>query len=305
MPPRASTCAMSPESSLHFVGERLDVVAAAQRVDHVGEVRLFAQDVLRVDGDARTELGRAGQRLVVCIGVQRLQPAENAGHGLHRDARDVVERLLPREIDARCLAVELEAPGARVCAEALARDARPDAPAGAELGDLLEQADRNVEEKGEARQEGVHVRPPRAVLLAYWMAEDRVKAMASAGVAPACCMCCPTTDIGFQLGTCRLQNSMWSVRMRARQRDAEEHVVGDEVAQIVALVGGAADRAPVDAAPFCGREHECEQGKRRRIVHGAGSAGQIHAGEALSMCSTVFTTTPQVPSNSACTSSMS
>jgi hypothetical protein len=41
-----------------------------------------------------------------------------------------------------------------------------------------------------------------------------VKAIASAGVAPACCMCWPTTDIGFQRGTWRLQKSMWSPRMR-------------------------------------------------------------------------------------------
>jgi len=41
-----------------------------------------------------------------------------------------------------------------------------------------------------------------------------VNATASAGFAPACCMCWPTTDIGFQRGTKRLQNSMWSPRMR-------------------------------------------------------------------------------------------
>ena len=49
---------------------------------------------------------------------------------------------------------------------------------------------------------------------AFWMAVLNVKATASAGVAPACCMCWPTTDIGFHFGTCRLQNAMWSPRMR-------------------------------------------------------------------------------------------
>ena len=49
---------------------------------------------------------------------------------------------------------------------------------------------------------------------AFWIAVESVKAIASAGVAPACCMCWPTTDIGFQRGTCRLQNSMWSARIR-------------------------------------------------------------------------------------------
>ena len=86
---------------------------------------------------------------------------------LHGDARDVVERLLPREIDARSLAVELEAPGARIArAEALARDARPDATAGAKLRDFLEQADRDVEEKSEPRQEGIRFES-RSIIVAH------------------------------------------------------------------------------------------------------------------------------------------
>ncbi len=52
---------------------------------------------------------------------------------------------------------------------------------------------------------------PRAMQsCAFCTAVLSVNAMASAGVAPACCMCCPTTDIGFQRGTRRLQYSMWS-----------------------------------------------------------------------------------------------
>ena len=39
-------------------------------------------------------------------------------------------------------------------------------------------------------------------------AVDNVNAIASAGVAPACCVCCPTTDIGFHFGTWRLQYAM-------------------------------------------------------------------------------------------------
>lgn len=56
---------------------------------------------------------------------------------------------------------------------------------------------------------------PRAIMSsAYWIAVHRVKAMAWAGLAPPCCMCWPTTDTGFQPGTCSLQKSMWSSRMR-------------------------------------------------------------------------------------------
>ncbi len=49
---------------------------------------------------------------------------------------------------------------------------------------------------------------------AYWIAEQIVKAIASAGVAPACCMCWPTMDSGFQPGTCSLAKATWSTTMR-------------------------------------------------------------------------------------------
>ena len=50
--------------------------------------------------------------------------------------------------------------------------------------------------------------------LAYWMADDSVSPIASAGVAPACCMCWPTTDSGFHCGTCWRQKAMWSSSTR-------------------------------------------------------------------------------------------
>ena len=90
-----------PRLALHLFRQRLDEVAAAERIDHVREVRFLAQDVLRVNGDARAEVGRARQRLVVGVGVKRLQSAEDAGHRLHRHPRDVVQRLLFDQVIAR------------------------------------------------------------------------------------------------------------------------------------------------------------------------------------------------------------
>ena len=73
-----------------------------------------------------------------------------------------------------------------------------------------------------------------------------MNAIASAGVAPACCMCWPTTDSGFQRGTCSAAEGdvVEQHAPRARQREPEEHVVGDEVREVVALVRRAGDRAP-------------------------------------------------------------
>ena len=60
--------------------------------------------------------------------------------------------------DARRLRVEAHPPGARVLrAEALAQLARPDAPRGAVLGDLLEEVDLGVEEEAQPRREVVDV----------------------------------------------------------------------------------------------------------------------------------------------------
>ena len=118
---------------------------------------------------------------------------------------------------------------------------------------------------------------------AFCSAVAKVNAIASAGVAPACCMCWPTTDIGFHCGTCRLQNSMWSRRIRrARgQREAEEHVVGDVVAR--GSRSGSTCRAiavPAHAAPLGGREQEREQRERRRVVHRARHPAEVDAREA-------------------------
>ena len=49
---------------------------------------------------------------------------------------------------------------------------------------------------------------------AFCTALESVKAIASAGVAPACCMCWPTTDIGFQRGTNSPHHAMWSISTR-------------------------------------------------------------------------------------------
>ena len=89
-------------------GERLDVVAAAERVDHVGDAGLLGEDQLRVARDARRELGRQRDRLVERVGVQALRAAEHRGHRLDGGAHDVVVRVLLGERHARRLAVRAQ-----------------------------------------------------------------------------------------------------------------------------------------------------------------------------------------------------
>ena len=90
------------------VRERLDVVAAAERVDDVGDARLLGEDQLRVARDARRELARERDRLVERVGVQALRAAEHRGERLDRGAHDVVVRVLLGERHARRLAVRAQ-----------------------------------------------------------------------------------------------------------------------------------------------------------------------------------------------------
>ena len=96
----------------------------------------------------RRLLGRQRQRLVAAVAVQRLRAAEHRGHRLERDADDVVVGLLRGQRAAGGLGVEAQLLRARVGgAEAVAHDARPQPPRGAELGDLLEEVVVGVEEE--------------------------------------------------------------------------------------------------------------------------------------------------------------
>ena len=151
---------------LQLVGQRLDEVGAAERVDGVRHAGLVRDHLLRAQRDPHRLLARQRQRLVVGVGVQRLGAAEHAGQRLDRRAHDVVERLLGGQRDAGGLGVEAHQPRARVArAERLAQLARPDPPRRAVLGDLLEEVDVRVEEEAQARREVVHVEPARDQLL--------------------------------------------------------------------------------------------------------------------------------------------
>ena len=143
---------------LETVGQRLDEVRAAERVDRVRDPGLMGDDLLRAQRDLDGLLGRQRERLVVGVRVQRLRAAEHAGERLDRRARDVVQRLLRGQRDARRLRVEAHEPRLRVArAEGLAQLARPDPPGGAVLGDLLEEVDLRVEEEAQPRREVVDV----------------------------------------------------------------------------------------------------------------------------------------------------
>ena len=66
------------------VGQPLDVVAAAPRIDGAAGARLLLDEQLRVAGDAGREVGRQGDGLVERVGVQRLRAAVRGRQRLDR-----------------------------------------------------------------------------------------------------------------------------------------------------------------------------------------------------------------------------
>src|SRR5215204_263702 len=92
--------------------------------------------------------------------MQALCPAEDGGERLEGRPRDVVEGLLGGKGNAGGLRVEAHVQRTLVTGSVLLlHHGRPDAPRGAELGDLLEEVYVRVEEEREARREVVHVEP--------------------------------------------------------------------------------------------------------------------------------------------------
>src|SRR5919108_611393 len=139
---------------LEAIGERLDEVGAAERVDRVRDAGLVGDDLLRPQRDAHRLLCGERERLVVGVRVERLRAAEHRRQRLGRGAHDVVERLLRRQRHPRRLRVEAHQERALVTrAVGLLQLPRPDAAGRAVFGDLLEEVDVRVEEEAEPGRE--------------------------------------------------------------------------------------------------------------------------------------------------------
>ena len=142
---------VAPRRLLGPVGQRLDEIRSAERIDRVRHAGLLGDDLLLPQREQGGLLARDGPCLVVRIGVEALRAAEDAGQRLDGDPGQVVERLLRGERDAGGLGVEAHPGGALVLGpEALAAQLVPDPPRGAELGDLLEEVVVAVEEEARA-----------------------------------------------------------------------------------------------------------------------------------------------------------
>ncbi len=85
---------MFPCAVSDLVGEALDIVAAAPRVDLLADMGFLLDIDLGVAGDTRGEVRRKGDSLIEGVGVETLGVAENGTHGLYAGTAHVVEGIL-------------------------------------------------------------------------------------------------------------------------------------------------------------------------------------------------------------------
>ena len=161
------------------------------------------------------------------------------------------------------------------------RQPRPDAPPGAEFGDLLEEADRDVEEEGEAPQHDVDVHAAIDAVLRILQGrrdgEGHGLDRRRAGLLHV------LTDHRYRIPARHMLAAELDVveqnPPRAGQRQPVEHVIGDEMRNVVALVRGSGNRRPRNAAPLGDGEREGQERERGGIVHCGGDFAERHAVE--------------------------
>ena len=113
----------SSRAALDFVGQLLDMVAAAHRVGRAGDAAFVRDDLLRAQGQPRGFFGGQPERFVLGVGVQRLRAAQHRRQRLHRDAHHVDVGLLRGERRSGGLDVKAQHHRAGIArAETLAHD---------------------------------------------------------------------------------------------------------------------------------------------------------------------------------------
>ena len=121
-----------------LVGEGFDVVGTCPGIHFAADVGFLLNVDLGVTGDTCREVRRQGDRLVQCVGVQRLGVAQSGAHRLDSRTCYVVERILLGERPARGLAMRTQGQRFRVLGVEFFDDLRPEHTCRTHLGDLHE-----------------------------------------------------------------------------------------------------------------------------------------------------------------------
>ena len=108
---------------------------------------------LCITGDAGRKIGRQGNGLVERIGMQRLCPAHDRGHGFEGGPGNVVEGILFGQAPAAGLAMSAQRQGACVGRIEPTHQLRPEPSRGPKLGDLHEIVHADTPKEGDARRE--------------------------------------------------------------------------------------------------------------------------------------------------------
>ena len=191
--------------------------------------------------------------------MQGLQSAKDSGDGLGRDSGNVVQRLLSGQVDARGLGMELEAPGLGVLdAECVAHDGRPDAPAGAELGDLLKQADGYVKEKGKAweKEFGIQAAIDAIPGVLYRCAQRECHGFGRSGAGLLHVLANNRKGIPARDLLKGERDMIDQHAPGAGQRQTEKHMIGHVVRDVITLIGCPGDARPRDTPPLSNSEQK-------------------------------------------------
>ncbi len=140
-----------------LLGQRLDIIAAAQRIDDLGDAGLFLQHDLGVAGDARRKIGGQRNGFVQRIGVQALRAAHHRRQRLDGGADDVVVRVLLGQANTAGLAVRAQHQAARVLGAEIGHDARPQRAGGAQFRHFHEEIHADGEEKAQAAGKFINI----------------------------------------------------------------------------------------------------------------------------------------------------
>ena len=148
---------MTPGSLHQLVGQRLDIVGAAPRVQHLTDRRFILKVKLGVAGDARREVGWQRDGFIQGVGVQGLGVAQRRRQRLDAGAGDIVERVLLGQAPTRGLAMGPQGHRLVVLGIELLDDLGPQQPPGPHLGHFHEVVHADGPEERQPGREGVDV----------------------------------------------------------------------------------------------------------------------------------------------------
>ena len=175
-----------PGSFRHVMGQLFHHVTTRPGVDHAGDMGLFLNNELRVEGNPGRELGGQRNGLVKAVGVQALRAAKHSGHGLDGGAHHIVVRVLLGQAPAAGLAMGPQHQALGRLGVKTFHDAAPQQTRGPHLGNFEVKVHADCPEKGQPSGKLIHIQTGGYgrfhILLAVGQGEGQLQRLVGAGL---------------------------------------------------------------------------------------------------------------------------